>query len=358
MQNKGMTINFEGQNIFVGIDTHLKNWSVTIMLEHSEFKTFSQNPSARDLANYLKKNFPGGNYYSGYEASFCGYSIHRELEANGIHNFILNPADIPTTDKERKQKEDRRDSRKIAHALRKGDARGIYIPSPDSIDFRCLVRYRATVVKEIARNKNRIKSILYFHGVSIPPELDGPSKHWSGKFTNWLKEITFDAPYSKELINHTVEITEQLRSKLLMLNKNFREMYKNSPKSGKLKLLTGIPGIGLVTAATLLSEIEDINRFGNLDQLCSFVGLIPTTNSTGEKERVGSITPRANNPLRKNLIESAWTAVKHDPSLALAFNILCQRMNKNRAIVRIAKKLLGRIKNVLKNEKEYVLCMA
>jgi transposase len=121
-----------------------------------------------------------------------------------------------------------------------------------------------------------------------------------------------------------------------------------------LQLLTSIPGIGKITAITLLSEIEDIRRFQNLDKLCSYVGLIPTMSSSGERDSAGSITSRSNNFLRSMLVESAWIAIKYDPSLALAYVNLSKRMKKNEAIVRIAKKLLGRIRYVLKNEKEYV----
>jgi hypothetical protein len=114
MEKKNSKISFKGQNIYVGIDVHLKSWKVTILLTHSYYKTFSMNPSSQELKQYLVKNFPGGNYFSAYEAGFFSYSIHRELLIEGIQNIIVNPADIPTTDKERKQKEDKRDSRKIA----------------------------------------------------------------------------------------------------------------------------------------------------------------------------------------------------------------------------------------------------
>ncbi|KOH44905.1 IS110 family RNA-guided transposase [Sunxiuqinia dokdonensis] len=354
MKEQVKTISFEGQNIYVGIDVHLKNWVVTVMLDHLTYKTFSQNPCAVDLANYLKRNFPGGTYYSAYEAGFCGFSAHRELEAHGITNIVLNPADIPTTDKERKQKEDRRDSRKIAKSLCNGETIGIYVPSESAIAVRDFVRYRRTLVKEITRNKCRVKSLLYFHGINIPLEMDSASKYWSAKFTQWLRELSFHSPYSGELLVHSIDITEQLRSKLLKVTQQLRGILKTSPYSAKLKLLTSVPGIGKITAITLLSEIEDINRFKNLDKLCSYVGLIPTMSSSGERDSTGSITSRSNNILRSMLIESAWVAIKHDPSLALAFNNLSKRMKKNEAIVRIAKKLLSRIQYVLKNDKEYV----
>jgi transposase len=84
------------------------------------------------------------------------------------------------------------------------------------------------------------------------------------------------------------------------------------------------------------------------------VGLIPSTDSSGEKEKVGNITHRSNKQLRSCIIESAWIASRTDPSLAFSFSQLCKRMDSNEAIVRIAKKLLNRIRFVIKNEKEYV----
>ena len=117
-------LDFTGQNIYVGFDLHLKSWSVTIMMEKITHKTFSQPPKPELLYQYLKKNFPGGNYHSAYEAGFCGYWIHNKLKSLGVNSMVVNPADIPTTNKEKVQKEDARDSRKIAKSLRRGLPRG------------------------------------------------------------------------------------------------------------------------------------------------------------------------------------------------------------------------------------------
>lgn len=354
MQKKSTTISFKGQKIYVGIDVHLKSWKVTIMLEHSTHKTFSQDASASDLGNYLKKNFPEGAYYSAYEASFCGFSVHRALEENGINNIVVNPADIPTTDKERKQKEDKRDSRKIAQSLRSGSLVGIYIPSTSMVEFRGLVRYRKTLVKEINRNKNRIKSLLYFYGVIIPPALDTASRHWSGRFTKWLGTLELNTIYGTTVLNDLIDITLKLRKNLLEVEQVLRGVAKDGEYSRQLSYLISTPGIGLITACLLWAEIGDFRRFKNNDTFCSYIGLIPTTYSSGEKEITGNITPRSNNILRNGIIEAAWIARRRDPSLALAYNELCKRMKPNQAIIRIAKKLLNRIRHVMINETEYV----
>jgi transposase len=354
MQTKSTEISFKDQDIYIGIDVHLKSWKVTIMLDYLIFKTFSMNPSVEELVTYLHKNFPEGKYFSAYEAGFCGFSIHRALTEKGVNNLVVNPADIPTTDKERKQKEDKRDSRKIARSLQNGELIGIYIPQKSTVEFRDLVRGRKTIVKDISRNKTRIKSKLHFYGIAIPKELDTESRYWSGRFTSWIRDIKMTTSYGEMVINDLLDITIFLRKKLLRINRELRAIQYQGEYSKCLGWLCSISGIGLITAVTFLSELEDITRFKNLDRLCSFVGLIPTTSSSGEKDKTGRMTPRSNKPLRAVIVEAAWMAIRNDPSLALSFNNLCKRMKKNDAIIRIAKKLLNRMRFVLINETEYI----
>ena len=97
-------IDFSEDSIYVGIDVHKKQWSVFIMSDYKEHKGFVQPPDPGVLASYLKKNFPKATYYSTYEAGFSGFWIHEALKKEGINNIVVNPADVPTTDKEKKNK--------------------------------------------------------------------------------------------------------------------------------------------------------------------------------------------------------------------------------------------------------------
>src|SRR5690349_974749 len=174
MQEKINEKTFEGQSIYVGIDVHKKDWKVTIMTTELSLKTFSSVPQAEKLSAYLKSNFPGATYYSAYEAGFSGFWLHKELIKLGINSIVVNPADIPTTDKERKQKEDLRDSRKIAHSLRSGQLKSIHIPKDEVLNDRVLVRTRHALVKDLNRSKNRVKSMLFFLGVDLPGRFSKP----------------------------------------------------------------------------------------------------------------------------------------------------------------------------------------
>ena len=154
-------------------------------------------------------------------------------------------------------------------------------------------------------------------------------------------------------LNRLIDSSENLRAILLQANREIKKLSQSEAYSERIQNMRSIPGIGLLTAMVILTEIETINRFSNFDKLCSFVGLIPSTNSSGEKENPGEITRRGNNFLRCTLIESAWIAAQRDLSLNKSFHEYCKRMDSNKAIIRIARKLLNRIRFVLKNNQPY-----
>lgn len=89
MLNQRKELNFEGQNIYIGIDVHLKSWTVTILTETMPHKTFTQPPQAQILSAYLNEHFPNADYYSAYEAGFCGFSAHYHLQECGINNIVI-----------------------------------------------------------------------------------------------------------------------------------------------------------------------------------------------------------------------------------------------------------------------------
>lgn len=355
METQSNRNDFSNQNIYVGFDVHLKSWKVTVLTENVAVKTFSQDPSPELLFHYLKKHFPGGIYYSAYEAGFCGYWIHNKLISLGVNSIVVNPADIPTTDKERVQKEDKRDSRKIARSLRNGDLKAIYVPGIKTLEDRGLLRTRATMVKDLTRYKNRIKSFLHFQGIAFPEQFSKPQSHWSKRFIIWLESMELTEESGKITLNSYIHQSKNLRATILDLTKQVQKLSQTESYQNDVNLLKSLPGIGVLTAMTILTELETIHRFSNLDKLCSYIGLVPSTSSSGEEEKIGDITPRGHSVLRNSIIESSWTAIRHDPVLLKSYLDYCKRMDSNKAIIRIAKKLLSRIKFVLKNKQPYVL---
>jgi len=353
MQTQRKELNFEGQNIFVGIDVHLKSWNVSIFTEHLHHKTFNQSASAEMLSNYLGLNFPGANYYSVYEAGFSGFWIHNRLKELGINNIVVNPVDVPTTGKEKMRKTDKIDSNKLGRSLRAKELEGIYIPNQESLEDRSLIRVRSSIVKDMVRLKLRIKSMLRFYGIEFPDEFQAKGSHWSKRFMNWLKEIQLQHESGTYALSFLISQAEQQRTLLLATTKRIKELSQSNAYVKKMELITSIPGVGIITGMLFLTEIEDINRFDNQDKFASLIGIVPNCHSSGEDNRTGEITPRGHNFLRKALIESSWIAVCKDPALSKAFSDYFKRMEPNKAIIRIARKVTNRIYSVLKNEKKY-----
>ena len=219
-----------------------------------------------------------------------------------------------------------------------------------------LSRLRIQLTKDQTRLKNRIKSLLDFLGVHLPEDIE--LKHWSGGFFTHLDKLKFKHEQIKQTLEQLLKQLSELRKQLTEVLKLLRKSVKQNERKQKIvsHLLT-IPGVGFITAVTLYTEIMDINRFKRFDELSSYVGLAPSTHSSGEKERVIGMCQRQNAHIRNLLIESAWIASRRDPAMTMAFGKLTKRMKKQEAIIRIAKKLLSRIMHVWKQEEEYVLAV-
>jgi transposase len=348
-------IDFTGKNLFVGLDVHKKSWSVTIVVDGIEHRTFTQAPDPEALKKYLHRSFPGAKYHSAYEAGYCGYGIHRRLNDLGIKNIVINAADIPTTQKDKLQKRDPVDSRKIARGLEKDSLRGIHVFDRDLEELRSLNRTRFYLMRDLRRSKNRIKSFLLYYDIPLPGEFD--NNQWTLKFISWLKEVKMQTEGGQEAFSHLITSYEHHRQQLLILSRIVRLRISQHEKE-LYKLLNSISGIGPLTASALITEIGDINRFPHIDHLASYVGLVPRVRESGETTHTGGITFRCNNFLRVLLVEASWQAIRQDPALMQYYQRHLIAGKGHKVIIKVARKLLNRIRYVMKNRKPYVTGVA
>lgn len=263
MQTQVKTFDFAGQNIYTGIDVHKKNWRVSIYSEELHHKSFHQPADPKALYHYLSRHFPKAYYNRVYEAGYCGFWVHKQLQDLGINNIVVNPADVPTTDKEKKQKADPVDSNKLAKHLRNGDLEAIYVHNTGVLEDRSLIRMRSTLVKEITRYKNRIKTELSFFGIVIPEQYHKDQSYWSNRLMQWLSELKLSRESGTESIGILLDHVKYLRQNLLRVNKKVRELSRQEPYQERVNLLMSIHGIGVITSMVILTEIYDIHRFSN-----------------------------------------------------------------------------------------------
>ena len=347
------TLDFSGTTIFCGVDVHKKNWRVNIQDTEFELDDFSQDPDPDTLYKHLVRRYPGANYKVCYEAGFSGFSAQRKLSSHGVDCLIVNAADVATNHKERRHKNDKIDARKLCEHLQSKKVRGIYIPEPDWEHSRSMVRMREKFVRNQTRAKNRIWQLLHYTGIRVPERYE-PAQYWSSNFIRDLEGLDCPSNIIKTTLQLYITDFKQTRDLLLKTTRCIREMCRSELYKEQLQLLRSIPGIGEINGAIILFELQDINRFKRFDNLCSYVGLVPDTSDSGDTKISKGITVRRNNFLRVSLVESSWTVIRKDPAMLMKYKEYCKRMDKNKAIIRVAKHLLSRISYVLKTKQEYV----
>lgn len=343
--------NFSGQTVFVGMDIHKTSWNLGIHLNDQFIRNVHQKPNPHTMAVYLRHHYPGAIYKAAYEAGKFGFWIQRQLTALGIDCIVVNPADIPRSQKDTLQKTDPRDARNLGLRLQSGVLRGIHIPDEQQEADRVLFRHRKKIWRDLTRCKNRIKGLLAFSGIAIPEGYD--NANWSRSFISWLKQLDCVQPSRRQGLDYMIKQMDFLRTELLDISNAVRKMMREQRYKTNYYLLRSIPGIGPLTAASLLVEIGDIRRFETFYHLNSFVGLLPMEHSSGETESKGILTVRKHRQLRSDLVESAWTAKRTDPAMALYFQEQIKKKDCKIVIIKIARKLLNRIRHVLLTQQPY-----
>ena len=344
------SIDFTGQNFFVGLDVHKRSWAVTIRSMGIEIAHFTQLPSAEALSAHLHKNYLGGLYFSAYEAGFCGTGIHEQLCKLGIKNSLVHAADIPATDKQKKNKTDLHDSRAIARGLEKGDLKAIYVLTREQQELRSLFRLRESKVKDVVMANNRLKSFLMFFSIELP-EAISKKEYLSIKALGWLSNLELASTVGTITLRQYIEELKYQRKQLCQITKLLREQIR-ATDGQTYQCLLSVPGIGVVTAMGLIAEIADFTRFDDPDQYCSFLGLCPWEDSSGDTIKTKGMQPRCNRHLRSLLIEASWIAIRRSPALFAYYSKHAVR-NPKQAIVKVARRLAMIAKGVATKKQLY-----
>jgi transposase len=343
-------IDFTGKTIYVGIDVHQKDYQVAKVYNGICLGNHRMAASAEVLIKHLQSHYPGAQFECVYECCAWGFNLQRKLTQAGMKCMVVHAADVSTSDKERKRKTDKVDALKLARHLACGELKAIHVPEETIQKERNIIRYRAKLVGDINRSKNRLKSLLKYQGIEIPGLY--AKNNWSNNFLKWVEDQAAKDSLLGDTLLLMLEQIKQLRQLLLQVEKKLRELRKGKYAS-QVKLVTSVPGIGPTTAMTFLLEAGDIRRFKGFDALNDFIGFCPDTDSSGETDRDRGITSRRHKRLRSLLIEAAWEAIRIDPALMNSYETLCKRMKRTYAIIRIARKLLRRLRAVLISGIEY-----
>jgi transposase len=341
-------ISYHGKKVYIGIDVHKETYAVTCICDQIIVKKSTVPADPAEVARSFLRWFKGAKIFTAYEAGFSGFGLHRELDSHeGIKSIVVNAASIEVAAND-KVKTDLRDSKKIAEQLSVHRLRGIYIPTEKEEARRTLTRTREQVVEARATASRQIKSKLHYFGLMVL----GDSRLLTNRY---LKEIEAKT-LSAEIAFGFKILIEQWRFLTRQLHELRGALQKQAEKDGKLeKVYQSVPGFGIITSRTLANELGDLSRFENERTLFSYTGLTPSEHSSGPNVRRGHISKQGSARVRWLLVEAAWRAITKDKALKDAFDRIAKTRGKKRAIVAIARKLIGRIRACFKTKKVYAV---
>ena len=205
-----------------------------------------------------------------------------------------------------------------------------YVPSDEIAILRDLVRTRKSLVEERTAEKNRIKAVLKRTDNTYDSELFGPTG----------REFPAEPSLSeadRTIVEPHLSVIDEYDAQIKRLEDQIEQKVLESPAAQRL--LT-IPGVDQSTAALLVAEIGEINRFDRHGEIVSYAGLDPQVHQSGETEIHGSINKEGSAPLRWTLVQCANIAVRCDEYLGKFYTRLKQRKNHQIAIVATARKML------------------
>lgn len=335
---------YNEKTIFVGIDVHKKTYSVTAICEGIIVKRDTLKADPDSFIAYLKKRFGSGKIKTAYEAGFCGFHLHRSLEASGIENIVVHAAGIEISNN--RVKTDKRDSLKIALHLSEGKLRSVCIPTVEREDYRTVTRLRDTFCVERTRAGNQIKALLHLHGLIPADSKKKVSAAWVKGLSKF--EMTPGVRFSIEMYA-TVWLEFDAKIKKIDL-----ELKKQAIKDKAIdEVYQSAGGIGSTSARVLANELGDLQQFKNQRQLSSYIGFTPCERSSGEHKRQGHITKQGKPIVRKILVQAAWVAIRHDKELQEIYERIAIKSGPKRAIVAVARRLIGRLRACFRTGKLY-----
>ncbi|MFB6198247.1 MAG: IS110 family transposase [Halobacteriaceae archaeon] len=310
--------------MYLGIDIHTRYAQVAVVDTDGTLQEEFRLPT--DHLEELAEQYAGSD--AAIEASGNYRPIYDVLDehldvtlANPTKNRLIADATVKT---------DRLDAKRLAHMLHAGMLAESYVPSDEIDALRDLVRTRKGLVEERTAAKNRVRAVCKRTDNAYESELFGPNGR------TFLDELSLSS-VDRTIIEAHLSVIDTYDNQIEALDEAIERHVVDSPDAQRL---LSMPGVGQFTAAMVIAEIGEIDRFDSDKALVSYAGLDPVVHQSGETEIHGSISKEGSAPLRWVLVQAAHTAVRCDDYFGTFYTRLKRRKNHQVAIVATARKML------------------
>lgn len=327
----------EDSTTYVGMDAHKKEHKVAMLLPGSdspqEWVVKNELREIRRMVRRVKKQAPGP-IVVGYEAGVCGFALKRQIDTGGVDCKVIAPSLIPIQPGQRIQT-DRRDARKLASYLRAGVLTEVHPPNEQEESVRDLCRCRQAAQRDLLRIRHQLSKFLLRRAM-----IYHQGRHWTDRHLRWLRGVRFGQPVDEEVFAEYLAELDHRMGRLAALDQRLEQIAEESPYKQPVGWLRCFRGIDTVTAMVIVAELHGFERFGSPRELMSYLGLTPSEDSSGQRERKGGITKAGNSRVRRVLIEASWHQ-RHRPVTSQALRR--RRAGQPEWVIGIAKRAQRRL---------------
>lgn len=332
--------------ITIGADIHLKTTTVTVLDRGKKIMTTKLDNDPQILRSFVNQ-FTDKKQFS-VEASY-NWQLYYDLLKDDVDSFnLLHPKKLKALS-EMQGKNDTKDSELIATLTYLNFIPRAYAASPETRQFRNILRARVQVARDIASNKNRIHAIINTNiFYAQRPK----------KFKDLFCKKGIEYLQTVQLPVHERFLLEQLLEQITYLEKVKTSLSEKIDSidfhSTDLDFLKTVPGMnGKLLCYIVLAEIDTIHRFKNARSLVAYAGLMPKDKSSGEKIRKGHLSKDSNSFLRWALLEASIGGMRKDKALYALYKEYKLKKNSSVAKIVVARKIVKAIYGVLKEQRKY-----
>lgn len=287
-----------GQRTSVGLDVHARSVvACAVDGATGELVEARLTPAHEDVVRWLRA-LPQPVAVT-YEAGPTGFGLARRLRAERIAVQVAAPSKLlrPSGDR---VKTDLRDARHLARLLHAGQIVAVSVPVPATEAARDLVRAREDVRGDLMSARHRLSKLLLRQGIVY-----SGGKAWTGVHERWLRGQRFDSPALQLAYDTAFDTMLATADRRNRLDAAICAMAADSTFTPVVRRLGCLRGVATLTAFALAVEIGDWDRFTGRT-IGSYLGLVPTENTSGASRSQGGITKTGNGHVRRLLIEAAW----------------------------------------------------
>lgn len=292
---------------YVALDTHKKEHTVALLLAgHEQPEVWTIRNTKRDVRRMVRRiirRAPDPVKFC-YEAGVCGFALQRQIEAEGAECVVIAPSLVPVKPGQR-IKTDRRDARKLVKMLQAGMLTKVHPPTEEEESVRDLCRCREAAQQDLTRIRHQLSKFLFRRGWIYQS-----GRQWTQKHLQWIARIRFDRPRDRQLLSEYLLELHHRQERAASLARAVEEAAAACPWTKQVGWLRCFRGIDTITALTVLSELHGVGRFDSPRQLMCYLGLTPSEDSSGDKDRKGGITKAGNRRVRRVLMEASWHQAK------------------------------------------------